>query len=85
LSDAAEAHHSRCWEWPFVMIGNLGGKLKAGQYVEYPAYGKAGHRAIGSLYTTFLHAAGAPRDRFGVPDGELGSIDAKGPLSELLA
>ena len=20
LSDAAEGHHSRCWEWPFVVI-----------------------------------------------------------------
>lgn len=22
LSAAAEAHHSRCWEWPFVLFGN---------------------------------------------------------------
>jgi hypothetical protein len=21
LSDAAEGHHSRCWEWPFVVVG----------------------------------------------------------------
>src|SRR6185369_6178154 len=39
LSDAAEAHHSRCLEWPFVLVGNLGGKLKASRYVEYPYWG----------------------------------------------
>ena len=31
LSDGAEGHHSRTWEWPFVMLGNAGGKLKAGR------------------------------------------------------
>jgi hypothetical protein len=35
LSDAAEAHHSMCKEWPFVLIGDLGGQLKTGRYVEY--------------------------------------------------
>ena len=86
MSDAAESHHSRCWEWPFVILGNLGGKLKTnGRYLEYPAYGKKGHRTIGSLYATLLHAAGAPRDRFGLADPELKDLDMKGPLNELLA
>ncbi len=26
LSDAAEHHHSRCWEWPMVVLGNCGGR-----------------------------------------------------------
>ena len=26
------------WEWPFIMIGDAGGKLKAGRYVDYPGY-----------------------------------------------
>lgn len=85
LSDAAEGHHSRCWEWPFVVIGNLGGKLKGGQYVEYPYWGKKGHREIGNLYTTLLHAVGDKRKYFGVQDANLSHLDQDGPLKELLA
>lgn len=85
LSDAAEGHHSRCWEWPFVLVGNLGGKLKSGRYIEYPYWGKEGHKTIGNLYTTFLHAVGERRDHFGVVDPTLKGLDLKGPLPELLA
>ncbi len=84
LSDAAEGHHSRCWEWPFVVLGNLGGKLKSGNYVEYPYYGQPQHRTIANLYTTFLHAAGKQAS-FGMTDPVLKGIDQTGPLSELLA
>lgn len=85
LSDAAEGHHSRCWEWPFVVIGTLGGRLRSGRYLVYPDYGRPGHRTINSLYCTFLHAAGAPRDTFGQEDPMLRDLDQKGPLAELLA
>ncbi|HXG13297.1 MAG TPA: DUF1552 domain-containing protein [Gemmataceae bacterium] len=85
LSDAAEAHHSRCWEWPFVLIGNLGGVLKTGQYIEYPSWGKKGHREIGNLYTTFLHAVGDRRDYFGMHEPTLKGVSDNGPLPELLA
>jgi hypothetical protein len=83
LSDAAEGHHSRCWEWPMVLIGNLGGRLKAGRYVEYPYYGKKGHKTIGNLYATLLHAADDKREFFGIKDPNLPDLD--GPLAELLA
>ncbi|MBA4065644.1 MAG: hypothetical protein C0501_18395 [Isosphaera sp.] len=83
LSDAAEGHHSRCWEWPMVLVGNLGGALKAGRYVEYPYYAKKGHKTIGNLYATLLHAAGEKRDFFGVKDPNLPDLD--GPLPELLS
>ncbi len=86
LSDGAEGHHSRCWEWPAVLIGNLGGKLKAGRYLELPGHGAKGHRHIGNLYTTFLNAAGDRRETFGQPDPLLGKdVDQKGGISELLA
>jgi hypothetical protein len=85
LSDAAEAHHSRCMEWPFVLVGGLGGRIKAGRYVEYPYWGLKGHRTIGNLYATFLHAIGAGRNYFGVMDPMLGDLDLNGPLTELLA
>jgi hypothetical protein len=85
LSDAAEAHHSRCWEWPFVLLGNLGGTLRSGRYLCFPRYGNPGHRSIAALYCTLLHAAGAPREQFGLADPMLKDVDRPGPLGELLA
>lgn len=85
LSDGAESHHSRCWEWPMVVIGDMGGKLKTGRYVDYPGYGHKGHRTTANMYLTLLHLAGAKRDTFGMPDPNLKDIDQTGPLSELLA
>jgi hypothetical protein len=85
LSDGAEGHHSRCWEWPMVVIGDLGGKLKTGRYVDYPGYGRKGHRTTANLYLTLLHLAGAKRDTFGMPDPALKDLDQTGPLAELLA
>lgn len=84
LSDAAEGHHSRCWEWPFVVVGSAGGKLKAGRYVEYPYWGKKGHKTIGNLYATFLRAVGDRREHFGMKDPNLKDLDLGGPLPELL-
>jgi hypothetical protein len=85
LSDGAEAHHSRCWEWPMVMIGNLGGKLKAGRYIDYPGYGQKGHRTTANMYVTLLGLAGSQRTSFGTPDPNLKDLDQHGPLEELLA
>jgi hypothetical protein len=85
LSDGAETHHSRCFEWPFVVLGNARGKLKTnGQYVVLPDYGRPGHRTINTLYTALLHAAGTPRDDFGSPDPNLDTAMFRGPLPELL-
>jgi hypothetical protein len=85
LSDAAESHHSRCWEWPLVMIGNAGGKIRAGRYVEYPYWGNKGHRELGNFYTTLLHTAGEERPYVGMHEPALKGISADGPLPELLA
>lgn len=85
LSDGAESHHSRCWEWPFVVIGDGGGKLKAGRYLDYPAYGYLGHRTTANFYTTLLNIAGDERESFGMADPNLKDLDQTGPLSELLA
>jgi hypothetical protein len=85
LSDGAEGHHSRCWEWPIIVLGNVGGKLKTGRYIDYPAYGYKGHRTIANMYITLLQLAGASRDRFGTFDPGLKDFDQHGPLAELLA
>jgi hypothetical protein len=100
MSDSANQQHS--WKganWPFVLVGNLGGKLKSGQFLSYPvskretwdAQGQlmgaaaASNPAINALYCTLLHAVGAPRDTF---NRSLSAPDAPalyGPLAELLA
>lgn len=86
LSDAAEGHHSRCWEWPFVMLGDAGGRMQMGRYIEYPYWGIDGHREIGNLYTTLLHATGDQRNYFGIHDPMLkGKATGDGPLSELMS
>ena len=85
LSDAAENHHSRCGQWPFVLLPGKNTGIKGGQYIDYPYYGTDGHREIGNLYTTLLAVAGERRDYFGVRDPMLkGDARADGPLPELL-
>lgn len=83
LSDGAETHHSRCFEWPFVLLGNAGGRLRAGRYLQYPDYGTGGHRTINALYHTLLHAARVPRDDFGSFDPNLDKAMHRGPLEQL--
>lgn len=85
LSDGAEGHHSRCWEWPMVVIGDMGKKLRTGRYLDYPGYGQKKHRTTANLYVTLLHLAGARRDSFGVPDPSLKDLDQTGPLTEMLS
>ena len=87
LSDSAENHHSTCYEWPMLMLGNLGGRLKAqDRFVNFPKYGEKGHATTARFFTTLLHAVGAPVDHFGVKDPELvGAVEQAGPIDELLS
>lgn len=87
LSDSAENHHSTCYDWPMLILGDLSGKLKAGnRFLNFPKYAAKGHRTTANLYTTLLHAAGTPVDHFGQKDAELeGIIDQDGPIPELFA
>jgi hypothetical protein len=88
LSDSAEDHHSTCFEWPMVLLGNLGGRLRAGdRFLNFARYGEKGHATVAQLYATLLHATGAPVDHFGTKDRELqqAGLDQGGPLDILLA
>ena len=86
MSDSAEGHHPICKEWPCIMIGDLGGRLKLGnRYLRYPWYGKTGHRTLSSLYLSLLHSVGDRTQTFGVPDFRLQDIDQSGPLAEIMA
>lgn len=80
----AERQHSIGNRWPFVLIGDLGGKLRTGRYLHYPLAPRPHSRSINALYATLLQAAGANQDSFNLI-GALKNIDKPGPLPELLA
>ena len=86
LSDSGDGHHPQLWEWPVILVGDLGGKLKTrGRFLQFPAYGMKSHRTMANLYCTLLHALGKPRDKFGVADPGLKDINQSGTVQELLA
>jgi arylsulfatase A-like enzyme len=78
-SNNAEKQHSDGEQWPFVLLGNAGGRFKTGQHTRIK------NRPINDLYATFLHAAGAPVDRFNM-DKNMANIHRSkiGPIEELL-
>jgi len=84
-SDFGEAHHAQTKEWPFVLIGDLGGRLKAGNVIVYPPWGHQGHKALNNLYTTMMYTVGERPKTFGTPDIKLKDLDMTGSLNELLA
>ena len=86
MSDSGEAHHGGCGEWPLVLVGGLGSRLKtAGRFLQYPAYGTAGNRTIRNFYLALLHAVGDKREKFGDLDPEMDAKAQEGPLAEILA
>ncbi len=79
-SNNAEKQHSGGETWPFVLLGNAGGRFKTGQYTHIK------ERPINDLYTTFLHGIGAPVDRFNMDKNMANLHHSKiGPITELLA
>lgn len=97
-SDSANRQHTSGENWPFVLLGNLGGRLKTGRYVAYPmtergtpgdwSYGgsaSSSNPTINALYNTLLHAVGAPREHFNLAGANKEDFNQRGPLRELLA
>ena len=100
MSDSANQQHS--WKganWPVVLVGNLGGKLKTGQFVSYPvkaqaAGGDGGNQTFGTahitnpltnaLYATLLTAVGKPCDAFNRSASSTEARVIHAPLPELL-
>lgn len=86
LSCAGGDHHGGQTDWPFLLLGGMAGKLRMGRYLEFPKYRENGHRTIGNLYLSFLHAAGLESpESFGELDSNLKDLDLNGPLAELMA
>lgn len=83
-----------------MLVGNLGGRLKSGQFVSYPLksyrlqFGVPEQREVGAapksnptinaLYCTLLNAIGHQRDTFNL-GGMREAPALYGPLRELLA
>jgi len=85
LSDAADQHHPSAGEWPIILVGDLGGRLKLGnRYLRFPWYGKPGHRTVSNFYTSILHVIGDRRERFGFADVKIADLNQDGPLSEIM-
>lgn len=86
MSDFGDRHHPSYVQWPVVLLGNLGGRLKTnGRFLEYPRYGVSGHKTIGTLYHSLLHAVGDTREKFGNVDLAIDKDATHGPLAEILA
>jgi hypothetical protein len=85
MSCSSGDHHCAGHDWPVVLLGGMGKKLKMGRYLEYPKYGSKGHRTVGNLYLSLMQAAGMKTsETFGQPDATLKDLDLKGPLEELM-
>lgn len=85
MSDSGEGHHGFCKEWPIVLVGNLGGRLKTdGRFLQYPSYGSSGNRTIRNFYLSLLHAIGDNREKFGDLDLDMMESEQSGPLTEIL-
>ena len=89
MSDSGEQHHGFCGEWPMVLVGGMGKRLKtAGRFLQYPVYETAGNRTIRNFYLALLHAVGVPAEqaeKFGELDPAMAKDAQAGPLAEILA
>ncbi|PQO29054.1 DUF1552 domain-containing protein [Blastopirellula marina] len=85
LSDSADTHHTRCLEWPYVLLGGSPRLKLDGRYLVYPDRGQAGWRTVNTIHNSLLYAAGLPADSFGhLMKGIAGDVQM-GPLQEVLA
>lgn len=80
-SNNADKQHTNGSTWPFILLGNCGGRIKTGRFMQFDS-----NRPINALYTTILHAVGAPCDRFNMDKNIASKHDSRtGPIDELLA
>ena len=80
-SNNADKQHTNGSTWPFILLGNCSGRFKTGRFVQFD-----GSRPINALYTTILHAIGAPCDNYNMDKANAEKLDsATGPLEQLFA
>ena len=79
-SNNADKQHTDGSTWPFILLGNCGGRFKTGRFTQLD-----GSRPINALYATLLDAVGAPCDRYNMDKTNAVLYDSHfGPLRELL-
>ena len=80
-SGNADKQHTNASTWPFILLGNCGGRIKTGNFLQFN-----GTRPINALYATLLHAVGAPCDRYNMNEANARKLDSgSGPLEQLFA
>jgi hypothetical protein len=84
LSDAANEHHTKCDEWPYVILGGHPRLKLEGRCLTYADFNNPGHRTVNTIHNTFLHASGRPVNDFGFTIPGLDEGIQEGPLSEVL-
>ena len=90
MSDSGEGHHGFCGEWPLILVGGLGDRLKtSGRFLQFPGYQEdakeTANRTIRNFYLSLLHAVGDKREQFGELDSKMPAAAQAGPLAEILA
>jgi hypothetical protein len=96
-SDSANRQHTSGENWPFVLLGNRGGRIQTNRLIAYPMvergdrgewnyHGRSAEQnpTINALYATLLHAVGEPRDQFNLSTANQDQRDQYHPLDELL-
>jgi len=84
FSDAANEHHTKCEEWPYVILGGQPRMKLAGRCLTYADFNNSGHRTVNTIHNTLLHATGRPVNHFGFKIPGLDEGVQEGPLSEVL-
>ena len=80
-SNNADKQHTNGANWPFILLGICSAAIKTGQFTQL-----GGNRPVNDLYTTLLHAVGAPTDRFNMDRNTASMYGSQaGPIEELLA
>ena len=82
-SNNADTQHTRGQNWPIVLLGNWGGRIKTGQFTQMAKE----QRPINALYASLLQAAsGKSVDSFNMSATLANKYDkGSGPLLEVLA
>lgn len=85
LSDAANEHHTKCAEWPYVILGGHPKLNLGGRYLTYADIDNRGHKTVNTIHNSLLHAHGRPVNDFGQTVPGLDAGVQEGPLGEVLS
>ena len=87
ISESGARHHPKGGlQMPFYTVGNIHGRFKTGQYLQFPSRNQKGHRTLSNFYTSLLRAAGDSRPHFGMKDLSMDpSFDQDGTLEEVFS